>query len=332
MGEVIHFESRDAPLQPSAEAFAGLFLLPALKHGARLRVEAPLDGIWLLGTKTLAGIYADWWRYPATYPIEDTGVRRMPGAPAPGHGLCFTGGVDSFFALHAASSRYDHLVFVHGYDIALDDTSRIRRYEDSLREVARETGKKAVLVGTNLRSHPVFTSVPWDRTHGAALAAVGHLLAPRLGQLSIPPSWSRTRLRPWGSHPETDQLWSSSHLVVHHGNAKIGRRDRLLTIAGYPLAQRHLRVCWEHRSDDLNCARCEKCLRTMTALAGAGVLDRFRTFPADADLPRGIRELGRLPPSLAALWEELLELELPPVLRREVRRLTRRSRRWWPFR
>ncbi len=331
MGETIYFETADARLRPSPEAFAGLFLLPALKQHARLRVEAPLDGAWLLGTKTLTGIYASWWKYPATYPIEDVGVAPAQVAPAPGHGLCFTGGVDSFYALHEASSRYDHLVFVHGYDIDLADGVRIDAWERSLRDVALDTRKQAVLVRTNLRSHPVFSSVPWERTHGAALAAVGQLLAPRLGHLSIPPSWSRSRLRPWGSHPETDQLWSSSHLGVLHGNAGIGRRDRLLTIAGYPLAQRHLRVCWEHRTDEQNCSRCEKCVRTMTALAGAGVLDRFRTFSARADLPAAIRALGRLSPGLAMLWQELLALDLPPDVRRETRRLVRRSRRWWPF-
>jgi hypothetical protein len=49
----------------------------------------------------------------------------------------------------------------------------------------------------------------------------------------------------------------------------------VLAIAEDPVAHVTLRVCWLNPDQSNNCGRCEKCLRTMTSLAAAGVLSRF---------------------------------------------------------
>ena len=75
---------------------------------------------------------------------------------------------------------------------------------------------------------------------------------------------------------------------------------------------RHLRVCWQNVGTDLNCGRCEKCVRTMAMLAGAGVLDRCETFPDRVDLPDRIGQLGSVPSGIVPLWEDLLDSGLDP--------------------
>ncbi len=329
-GRPIRFESKDASFTRSTEAFAGLLLLPALDAGAHIRVVAPLDATWVLGTRTLTGIYAEWWGYPAVWPVDMADVRRDDAVPAPGHGLWFTAGVDSFFALLSASSRYDHLVSAHGYDLPLGGSPRAAAWERSLREVARDTGKRAVVVRSDLRRHPYFSSVPWERSHGAALAAVGHLLSSRLGAFSIPSSRRKDREEAWGTHPSTDELWSTHRVRIQHEDAGLPRRDRVLRIAHYAPAQRHLSVCRAARGERPNCSACAECLRTMTALAAAGELRRFETFDRDADLPRAVSRLAHVPAREIPLWDDLLDLDLAPSLARAVEALVRRSRpRGW---
>ena len=48
-----------------------------------------------------------------------------------------------------------------------------------LRAVAAETGRRGVVITTNLRRHPLLKATPWLRAFGGPLAAVGHLLGPR---------------------------------------------------------------------------------------------------------------------------------------------------------
>ncbi len=322
------FRSATHRLEPSGEAFAGLLLLPALQRGAVLRVEAALDPVWLAGQRRLVEQWRRWWGGRRGFALEaDAGGSASDLALRPrGAGLCFTGGVDSFHALLEDPGTFTHLVYVRGYDVPPDD---VRRYEDvrrSLETVSRGTGKDLVLVESDLRRDPTFRRVSWDRTHGGALAAVGHLLGGHLASLTLGPSWRHGELRPWGTHPGTDPCWSTSGVRIRSGAADRTRDERLRRIAGNPLVLENLRVCWENRSPTGNCGRCEKCVRTMVALAGLGSLDRCRTFEVSAaGLADVVDGLPAIPPGFESVWTDMLVLDLPPGLRAAVERLLDRG-------
>jgi hypothetical protein len=57
----------------------------------------------------------------------------------------------------------------------------------------------------------------------------------------------------------------------------------------------------------LNCGKCEKCVRTMTALAGLGKLAEAREFPREEVDPRDIAALP-VSPHYAAYWQDVLPL------------------------
>lgn len=85
--------------------------------------------------------------------------------------------------------------------------------------------------------------------------------------LVIPSSYAYEDATPWGSHWDTDPLWSSPDKIrIIHDDASVNRRDKIIQLAAEPLVQRHLRVCWRNLAPTGNCSRCEKCLRTMTTL------------------------------------------------------------------
>jgi hypothetical protein len=343
-GHAVWFESPDARLRAAPEAFACTFLIPALHRGARLELDAPLCPSWSRGAQDLLEVLHRWWGVPRLAPESAEGqVPERPDAPR-GTGLCFSAGVDSFYTLLRSGERVDRLVTVQGFDIDLDDSQRMAALSRSLRKISQVTGIPSIVVRTNLRSHPLFSSVAWERAHGGPLAAIGHVLDDSCDRLLISSSvkigdWTE----PWGSHWEIDRLWSSSRMTTVDVSSDRSRTEKIVAIAGDPMVHHHLRVCWENRTSVGNCSQCEKCLATMLELADVGVLDRFTVFEGSASLVARIDALPQirsLPRTFAALEQRA---RLPPDVRRAVRNLRRRTRpldgpgrrmagtvkRWW---
>ena len=317
-GYPIWFESDNVVLEPSIEAFAGAFLLPSLHNRARLKIDSPVDSQWLENVQQLCQIYSRWWGYDSTFPIEAASTQISTKPPSSATGICFTGGVDSFYSLLQYPGQIDRLVFAHGYDIQLDDSHRIADYQKSLEEIAALNGKTAIIIRTNLREHPLFKTVSWERTHGAGLAALGLLLSPQIGSLVIPPSYASTRLCPWGSHPETDSLFSTARCQIRHHSTALGRLQRIQTIAEHDLVQKHLRVCYANTSLTGNCSVCEKCVMTMAALATTGHFQKCKTFSHSKSLVACVNDLSYASPHLAELWQEIAAIEKTPRLRRAI--------------
>ncbi|MEO5988582.1 MAG: hypothetical protein ABIU54_14615 [Candidatus Eisenbacteria bacterium] len=332
-GAPIWYESPDAELELSPEAFASVMLLPALHQRACVELDTPLDSHWLAGTSKLPAIFANWWGYPDTYPFKHPGPSRASQDRAVGSGACFTGGLDSFHTLFINGDRFDHMMFVQGFDIPLADRIRMESFEKSFRLVAATMGKRALLLRTNLREHPLFTSVNWERTHGAALASGGMVLTPRIHSLLIPSSYRTTLLRPWGSHPATDPLWSTSRMSILHDDTANGREQKLRLIVDEPLVWKHLRVCWRNLSPTGNCSMCHKCVRAMVAIAAYGRAEDFTVFNWTASLTTRLDALSPVPESLVAPWRNLLELDVAPDVRMALQRLLARSEsnKRWPL-
>ena len=102
-GQTVWFEST-TPLRPAVEAFAAVFFIPALHARKIIKVESPIDELWLAETEKLLPTFQKWWGYPLESPIR---AKTCSGVSASAEhsanedrsGLCFTGGVDSFFSL-----------------------------------------------------------------------------------------------------------------------------------------------------------------------------------------------------------------------------------------
>ena len=333
-GAPLWFESADTPLEACFEAFATALFQPALAARARIVVDGPLDPTWLAGTKGLPALYAGWWGWDSAFPVDHAGAGAPASAPATASAACFTGGVDSFYTLLAQGRRFERLLFVHGYDIALNDHDRYATFDASLQAVAAETGTTPLRLRSNLREHPIASSVNWEMNHGAALAAAGLVAAPAIGRLTIPSSYRRELLRPWGSHPETDPAWSTSRVAIVHDDWTLGREAKVAAIVHEPLVARHLRVCYSNSTPGMNCSSCIKCVRTMTALASHGRLSAFTTFDRSVRLATRLDAIRAIPEHLIAVWPPMLELGLEPDVQAAVERLIARSapvhgvRRW----
>ena len=324
-GTLVWFESPDTPLAAAPEAFASAFLLPALAHRRRLSSVAPLDSAWLANAPRLVEIFHRWWRYPRLVPRSDPGPAPAPGDGAPrGRASFFSGGVDSFHTLRFLGERIDRLVFVVGFDFPLDDVLRAEASLAGVRAVAEAAGTAVTVLRTNLREHPLVRSTSWERANGGALAAIGHLLSGGIEEIVVPSSVAVAWGMRWGSHWETDPLFSSSRLRVREFGEDRIRLEKVREIANDPLAREHLRVCWENRTATGNCSRCGKCVITRLMLASAGALDRFPVFAGTATLAADVDALPH-DSHHVSMKDLLTRGDLPPELHRATAALQRRS-------
>lgn len=281
-GHPVTFTADQPVFAASGDAEFALNLIPAMMSGDPLTIDDPVSPRLLRNFSALQGVL------DAFFGLTRIEVQATPGSaavtPASGVGSFFSGGVDSFYTARSRDD-IDWLIFVHGFDIGLDDEGLREEASAAARAAAEKMGKRFVEITTDMRSIEVITA-NWVWYHGAAMAGVGHLLSPIVGRVYIPASYTYRDTFPWGSHPVLDPMWSGGAVEFVHDGAEATRFDKIGAIAGDDVAARHLRVCWENRDGQYNCGECEKCVRTMIELRAHGALERFVTFDRPLNLRR----------------------------------------------
>lgn len=302
------------PVTPSADAALATALMPAMTTGGRLELTDPVSTRVLRTQAEFQAIQRAWSLEPtfAAAPLHEVEVlaptRRSDPPGSEGRVAAFlSGGVDSWATVLSNPDVTD-LIFVKGMDLrsgSADHTTLVGQVEERLREGASTLGLPLHVVDTNLRelSDPV---IPWDYYYGCAAVAVAHFLSPLFERVLIAGNSDYEVQEKFGANWMVDQLWSSEQLEIVDSGGRLSRSERLRLIAGNPVVQQTLRVCWQNPGSAYNCGRCRKCLMTMVGLEALGVRRRFATFPDDLDLEAvAATELGQ--PVHLTLWEDVLD-------------------------
>ncbi|MEX0923952.1 MAG: hypothetical protein WDZ84_14385 [Rhodovibrionaceae bacterium] len=313
------FEGLDGPLETSADPFAAAMLPFCMHEGEGCRIEGALSPVLAENMKLAQDRLAGWYDFLS--PVEvaaeaetpanswDRPDDRTDGAVV----CCFSGGVDSWYSLLKNAERVTHLLLVRGFDIGLDNAALWQSTRTRIAEVAAAMGLRLIVCETNLRELADARRADWGKPcdfdfwgqclHGAALAAISLALPRSFGGLIVPATHSEDQLKPWGSSPQLDPLWSNERMRIRHDGCEAGRTEKVQAISGSRLALQSLRVCHNDLAET-NCGRCEKCIRTMLALRLSGVLEQAETFPDT----RALRRLRRLevPAHLIHHYESLL--------------------------
>lgn len=285
-----YFKCDTLKLQESIEASLLLNTLPAMCDNRRLTSETPVSESLLHNIRHFSEIFSSW--FPEYHALDLTGIPSDKSASKnTGRvGSFFTGGVDSFYTFIKHRNEITDLIYIHGYDLQLDDLSRRQAITEMGRQIAEEANIRFIEIETD--SQRLFrTFGEWGlKSHGIALGVAGRLLAGHLDKIYVPSSFAEEDLMPWGSHPDTDPLLSDETVEYVHDGCEASRVQKVQAIQGSKLALDHLRVCWERVEGAYNCGVCEKCLRTMTSMYAMGVLEECKTFPHKIDEKR-IRSL-----------------------------------------
>jgi hypothetical protein len=308
-------------VDPNADAALAIALMPAMRIGGTLEMDAPVSPRVLRMQREFQGIQRAWsheWNFqdPPLREVEVTAPLRS-GEDRPrtgGVAAFFSGGVDSFSTILGEEDVTD-LIFVRGLDILAKfdhQEGLAERVESRLRDAAVELGLPLHIVDTNLRDLSEATGATkplarWEAYYNSALAAVALFLEPLFDRVLISTEFAYEKQPRMGSSWMVDQLWGTETLEIFDAGGSLGRVGRIEQIAAHPVVQKTLRVCWQNPGGAYNCGRCRKCLLTMATLASIGKLERFETFPSEIDHAQllGIIEEVRIPPHLAFCEEAL---------------------------
>lgn len=284
-------EFRDG-LAPSGTPWLACLAPLAFALGERLELEAPVDPWLLRNVRELMYIWSAW--YPG---VERVPIHAEPEEPAgpgtkDGHvAAFFSGGVDSLFTLVTHNGpdpdkrphpEIDDLVTIWGLDIPISRPGEFSRGIEQLAPVAQRYDVGFVQVATNLFETRWRAETDWGHlSHGSALASTALLLGDRYEAALVPSTLPYGSLSPWGSHPMTDPLHSTSDTMIVHDGAGFSRLDKSERIvARDPDLLDVIRVCWESK-EWRNCGRCEKCYRTMAILEILEVREACSKFRGD---------------------------------------------------
>jgi hypothetical protein len=242
-------------------------------------LEFPLtiDRTQYEGALQLMDIWRQWYpemnlgRIPIIGDIEErlVGGRRKAAF--------FSGGIDSFYTV-LTHPDLDDLILIRGYDLPLQSEEAYEGVVARLREAAAELGKDLVPVRVNFRETAHRLVDPMKLSAGGNLASVALALERQWSAALISAGQTMPKLRPSGTHPDTDVLHSTMSTEVCYVGVDQTRFEKTLAIAHNPTVQKFVRVCWVDEHGE-NCGRCSKCVRSMLGFQLAGVLPLIQTFP-----------------------------------------------------
>jgi hypothetical protein len=280
-------------LSSDPHAFLVSAVLPAIHYGERrILIDEPICPELLDGLRAVIAWFNKWLGTSDDILIEVPDLVRYPDIRPPRSGSFLSGGVDSLSVLktNRMSFPMDHpnsikdCLFVHGFDIGglPEFGPELAAYELALKTlsaIGQDASVTLIPVYTNVR-HLMNDVHFWIyRFHGAALASVAHVFSKRLSSISIASTFSIANIHHFGSHPLIDPNYSSSNLCIRHEGSIYSRLDKVKSIAEWPIALKYLRVCTVNSPGQLNCGKCEKCIRTMLELLALGKLQESTAFP-----------------------------------------------------
>jgi hypothetical protein len=300
---------------PTADAALATCLLPAMRFGGALAMDAPVSRRVLRTQREFQAIQCAWshgWEFAHFRDLREVEVlapaREPEAAAASGRvAVLFSGGVDSWATLLDEPEITD-LVFVRGFDLLIGaehHVGLVDRVEERLHEAADAIGLPLHVVETNLRdlSDPL---APWEAYFGCADAAVALFLAPLFDRFLITGDSDCEVQDTSGANRMVEQLWSTESLEIVDAGGRHNRVARTARLLDEPVAWRTLRTCWENPDGAYNCGRCRKCLMTMVTLEALGGRERIATFPSELDLD-AVAALKFERPVLLTLWEDVLD-------------------------
>jgi hypothetical protein len=289
----------DTPVEQRGEPFFGIALLLAMSRHEAITVDpgAPVSSDFLRSLWAVQRVFRQWNPGFAVVDVDAT-IADLPrlndGA------LCsFSGGVDSMHTFLEHESEITHLLTIGGYDYVTGPKTDFDAVRAKIGAFARQFGKTLVAVDTNTRAVCDALKMKWTYAQGPILCA----LAVGLGfdTYIMPANHSYRDLKPWGSHPIVDPLWSTARTQVRHLGCDAYRTEKTAHIAAHPEALRYLQVCWHSQAE--NCGHCSKCVRTALVLQLLGVKDY--PIPCDDPLSRVDSFEARNDFSASSVWDTM---------------------------
>lgn len=329
------FSGELTPREPASSNHALTALLPfAMHQQADLHIHGAVDQTLLENLEESVDAWT-MWRPDLYRRIQISADQALTVTPdlSAGAALMYSGGVDANYALVAhkeallghRSREIRTAVLVQGFDIPLLDERWFSVARQHARPILDYFSCPLTEVQTNWRS----ICVDWEMEHGFAIASVLHQLDSSYGAgLWAADEPYNREVIPWGSNSISNPLLSGGGFPIRCVGAGINRSAKTGVIGKIRCISDHLRVCWRHPDNGLNCGTCEKCVRTRLALQAHGIHNTL-AFGGDVgpELVANIVLANRIQFELLQEVLHIPESQLPQPLKTALRaRLARFER------
>lgn len=300
-------------LSPSTDAFLVGNIIRAMHFGEkRLKIDGEICPELKQNLITAMALISHWFDSEELVCIEAKTSSQPLKQTSPRAALFLSGGVDSLsvfranrlnFPLEHPQSIKDCIV-IYGDDMGRGKnyTRDLKLYEhrlERLKKIAINAKANLIPLYTNIKTISGKKGVNGNKLLGADLAAIGHALSNQLNIINISSSSHIPYLKPLGCHPLLGIYYSSSNLRVKHEEITLSRFEKTKLLADWNTGLDNIKVCllpvMKSRSNldfnKFNCGRCEKCIRTMTALVALDKLKQSRAFAEDDVAPQLLQKV-----------------------------------------
>ncbi len=340
------FENLPGDLPETADPFLIGFLSSTMLLGESLEVRAPVDAHLVDRIREEIMPLLHKWS-PALHEIElrcpESEKRSLPETERK-VAIPWGGGLDATYVAVKNLDRIDWLVACQGFDTRTFYTEFWSRMLVDIRSAAEPLGKPLIVASSNVReiSHfqalqtrrgridPSYYELGRNGPFGNFLAAMGRCMESLCSEVILSANVPYEALFPYGAHPLLDPLWSTPSQAVIHDGCEAGRLEKIAFLKeNLPEALNRLRVCWRPPPGDINCGKCEKCVRTMAEIMcnEAESLCSAFSWPLE---PEALRKIEIEGPQ-RFMWEEIQERAVASgntALAREVGALILRGVPW----
>jgi len=285
--------------------------------GADIEMDA-LDETYLRSLDNVRKVLTNWYpRFSSSGTLNVSNVvRNQFGGSRTG--LLFSGGLDAFTSYTRHKDEKPDLISVWDWDPQLHEEDKWAYVIRAARWLAERDGVTSLQVRSNLtyinerllNYEFGFSSWYGEVAHGLLLLSMcAPITAARdIGRLLIGSSTPQDRLEPWGSHPSIDNNVSWAGIAATHDAIEMSRQQKIRYMcAADQECLTKLKVCHIY---PLNCAKCEKCFRTIVGLCMEGIDPRDCGFNVDEKKLNKIRQsilTGKMPASRSEMieWTEM---------------------------
>lgn len=153
----------------------------------------------------------------------------------------------------------------------------------------RMTAIRPIAVDTGVAIIPAIANMWWlkpdgyfygQKSYSSFLSAITGMFGKGYNKGLIASSYDASFAnKPWGSNPQLDAYYSSSHFRMENSGTEMTRQRKVEIIADWPIGLQSIRVCQNDNSGGSNCGTCEKCIRSMLMLESIGKLSECTAFP-----------------------------------------------------
>jgi hypothetical protein len=287
--------------------------------GADIYVEE-LDKTYLDSLSKIKPVFKKWYpqfSFSTNLNVENIVSNQFNGE---GYGLFFSGGIDSMTSFIRYKDKHPDLFTIWGADIPVYENDFWEKVRNRISLFSNREGVNVHFIKTNMQQllnqsllARQYKLIGWwgPVSHGLMLLSlVTPLTTKGIGTILIAASHTQDLInKPWGSHPLIDNNIAWADVRVVHDGYELNRHEKMRYIMKHPEYLPQLRVCYSSHSD-YNCGRCEKCLRTITALILEGVNPKNCNFNINDDvlcLVKNNFTTGRfhLTPGQISFWQDI---------------------------